>query len=65
MSKRRGIEERSVAAAALAGRDSGVSVGGKARELAEKHSSEELRQMSTSEAAAEARRKKRGRKPSE
>lgn len=40
MAKRPGIEERSVAAAALAGRDRDVSLGGKARELAEKHTSE-------------------------
>ncbi|MDR6831506.1 hypothetical protein J2X48_005197 [Bosea sp. BE271] len=59
MAKQPGIEERSVAAAALTGRDR-ISLGGKARELAEKHTSEELREMSTSEAAAEARRKKRG-----
>jgi hypothetical protein len=62
MSKRSGIEERFVAAAALAGRNRGVSLGGKTRELAEKHTSEQLREMSTSEAPAEAGRKKRGRK---
>lgn len=65
MRKKRGIEERAVAAAALAGREKGVAIGGRARELAEKHSSAELREMSTSEAAMEARAKKQGRTPGE
>lgn len=58
MEKPKGREERAVAAAALAGKKMGVSLGGKARDLAEKHSSAELREMSTSEAAVEARKEK-------
>ncbi|MGF7056201.1 hypothetical protein GGC47_005417 [Bosea sp. OAE752] len=56
-------EKRAVASAALAGRQKGVSLGGQARELAEKHTSAELREMSTSEAAAEEKDKKHSGRP--
>ena len=59
MTQRPGIQERAVAAAALAGREQGVSLGPKAAQLAERHSLEDLREMSTSDAAAEARAQKR------
>lgn len=61
MANQRGREDRAVAAAALAGRENGVAIGGRARELAENHTSAELREMSTSDAAAEARARKRSR----
>ncbi|MEZ2410644.1 hypothetical protein AB6806_28000 [Bosea sp. RCC_152_1] len=48
------------AAAALPGRQKGVALGGKARELAEKHTSAQLTEIAQSEAAAEAKAKKAG-----
>jgi hypothetical protein len=54
----RGIEERAVATAALAGRTKGISLGPEARKLAEKHSSDELREKKKSDASKTAEKRK-------
>lgn len=55
MTKRpRNRTERAIASAALAGRKKGVPLGGRARKLAERCSSEELEELSSSEAAKKA-----------
>ena len=58
MDGKKGIADRAAATAALAGQLAGIPLGEQARALAERHSADELREMSRSEAAEEARAEK-------